>query len=214
MRAVGGAEQRRRMVGGAADHHPVEAAREERLRLVEAGDAAVEHDRELGEGRLHPHDELVVERRDLAVLLRAEALAARPCAHARRPAAPPPPATAARKAGRTASGSWSSTPMRHLTVTGTGPAASIIAAAQSATSSGVRISAAPKQPDCTRSDGQPTLRLISSKPRSRADRGGGGELRGLRPAELQRQRLLLRAEGQQPLPVARAAPPPVVTISV
>ena len=33
---------------------------------------------------------------------------------------------------------------------------------QSATSAGSRIRHAPKRPDCTRSDGQPTLRLISS----------------------------------------------------
>ena len=79
----------------------------------------------------------------------------------------PAAATVARKSGSTTAGSCSSTPMRHFTVTGTGPAASIIAAAQSATSAGVRISAAPKQPDCTRSDGQPTLRLISSNPISR-----------------------------------------------
>ena len=38
----------------------------------------------------------------------------------------------------------------------------IIAATHSATSRGRSIRTAPKQPDCTRSDGQPTLRLISS----------------------------------------------------
>jgi len=37
-----------------------------------------------------------------------------------------------------------------------------MAAMHSATSSGSRIRQAPKRPDCTRSDGQPTLRLISS----------------------------------------------------
>ena len=37
-----------------------------------------------------------------------------------------------------------------------------IAATQSATSAGSRMRHAPKRPDCTRSDGQPTLRLISS----------------------------------------------------
>ena len=37
-----------------------------------------------------------------------------------------------------------------------------IAATQSATSSGSRIRQAPKRPSCTRSEGQPTLRLTSS----------------------------------------------------
>jgi CHASE2 domain-containing sensor protein len=40
--------------------------------------------------------------------------------------------------------------------------APIIAAAQSATSAGLSISTAPKHPDCTRSDGHPQFRLISS----------------------------------------------------
>ena len=66
-----------------------------------------------------------------------------------------------RKAGSTRSGSCSSTPMRHLTVTSRGCAARI-AAQQSATSAGSRMSTAPNVPDCTRSDGQPQLRLISS----------------------------------------------------
>ena len=55
--------------------------------------------------------------------------------------------------------------MRHLTVTGIETAARM-AATQSATRSGSRINAAPKQPDCTRSEGQPTFRLISSYPNS------------------------------------------------
>ena len=61
---------------------------------------------------------------------------------------------------RLSSGSCSSTPMRHFTVAGT-LTASRIAAMQSATSSGSRIRHAPKRPLCTRSEGQPTLRLIS-----------------------------------------------------
>jgi hypothetical protein len=48
-----------------------------------------------------------------------------------------------------------------LTVTGT-VATLFIAATQAATVSGSRIRQAPNVPDCTRSDGQPTLRLISS----------------------------------------------------
>ena len=39
---------------------------------------------------------------------------------------------------------------------------SFIAATDAATSAGSRIRQAPKRPACTRSDGQPTLRLISS----------------------------------------------------
>ena len=99
-------------------------------------------------------------------------------------------------------GPASSTPIRHFTVTGTGPAAAIIAAAQSATSAGVRISAAPKQPDCTRSDGQPTLRLISSNPISRPTAAAAASASGSDAAELQRQRPLHRVEAEQPLPVA------------
>jgi hypothetical protein len=58
----------------------------------------------------------------------------------------PAEATVSRKAGSTASGTWSSTPIRHFTVTSTG-ATPIIAATQSATSAGRSISTAPKQPD-------------------------------------------------------------------
>ena len=54
-----------------------------------------------------------------------------------------------------------SMPMRHLTVTGT-ETASVIAFTMSATRSGRSIRAAPKPPFCTRSEGQPQLRLISS----------------------------------------------------
>ena len=73
----------------------------------------------------------------------------------------PAPATAAMNRSRSASLSWSSMPMRHLTVTGTRTRARM-AATQRATSSGSAIRQAPKRPSCTRSDGQPTLRLISS----------------------------------------------------
>jgi hypothetical protein len=52
-------------------------------------------------------------------------------------------------------------PMRLFTVTGTSTAARI-AAIQSRTSAGSAIRQAPNRPDCTRSLGQPTLRLISS----------------------------------------------------
>jgi len=52
-------------------------------------------------------------------------------------------------------------PMRCFTVTGIGTA-SRIARTQRATSSGSAIRQAPKAPRCTRSLGQPMLRLISS----------------------------------------------------
>ena len=63
--------------------------------------------------------------------------------------------------GRISRGSRSSTPMRHFTVTSTATLARI-SAIQSATRSGLCIKTAPKAPDCTRSLGQPQLRLISS----------------------------------------------------
>ena len=89
--------------------------------------------------------------------------------------------TACASASSAGSGSCSSTPMRHLTVTGTETAA-FIAATQSATRSGVRIRQAPKVPDCTRSDGQPTFRLISSIA------AGLGDLARLAPALPDRHR--------------------------
>jgi hypothetical protein len=52
-------------------------------------------------------------------------------------------------------------PIRHFTVTGMSEA-SRMARTQSATSDGSAIRQAPKRPDCTRSDGQPTLRFTSA----------------------------------------------------
>ena len=75
--------------------------------------------------------------------------------------AQPAPATSVTNRCSAASPSWSSTPMRHFTVTGTRTRRRM-AATHSATSSGSSIRQAPKRPSCTRSDGQPTLRLISS----------------------------------------------------
>ncbi len=73
-----------------------------------------------------------------------------------------PAATTARAmASSETSGSWSSMPIRHFTVTGIFTAR-FIAATQAATRSGSAIRQAPKRPSFTRSDGQPTLRLISS----------------------------------------------------
>jgi hypothetical protein len=69
--------------------------------------------------------------------------------------------TVAANAVSACSGSWSSMPIRHFTVTGIATAA-FMAATQSPTSAGSAIRQAPKRPSCTRSDGQPMLRLISS----------------------------------------------------
>ena len=68
---------------------------------------------------------------------------------------------AARHALAAPARSPSTTPMRSLTVTGIETAARI-AATQSATSLGRSIRQAPNAPECTRSLGQPQLRLISS----------------------------------------------------
>ena len=73
----------------------------------------------------------------------------------------PAPATVSTKRCRNSLSSLSSTPIRHFTVTGT-PTAARIAATHSATRTGSAIRQAPKLPRCTRSDGQPQLRLISS----------------------------------------------------
>src|SRR5260364_378079 len=59
--------------------------------------------------------------------------------------------------------SISSSPIRCLTVTGIDPA-SRIARTHSATRKGCAISAAPNTPRCTRAEGQPQFRLISSQP--------------------------------------------------
>src|SRR3569832_991793 len=68
-------------------------------------------------------------------------------------------------------------PIRHLTVTGLS-VTSRMARTHSATSSGSAMRHAPKRPDCTRSDGQPTLRLISSQAIAGTvhDRGAGHHL--------------------------------------
>jgi hypothetical protein len=76
-------------------------------------------------------------------------------------AATPARSTTHVSASRASSGSCSSIPMRHLTVTGMRTAATM-AATQSPTNAGSAIRQAPKRPSCTRSDGQPTLRLTSS----------------------------------------------------
>ena len=64
-------ENVRRLVGGAAEHHAVDVIQMPRGR-VEVLDAAVENDRQLGACGLEPVHAVVIERRDLAVLLRRQ----------------------------------------------------------------------------------------------------------------------------------------------
>ena len=151
--------------------------------------------------RLEPIDALVIERRDFAVLLRRQAFEpglAR--MHDQRIGAARARPLAA-NASSASSGSCSSMPMRHLTVTGIVTAA-FMAATQSPTSAGSAIRQAPKRPSCTRSDGQPALRLISSKPRSAPIARARGQRARVGAAELQRHRMLGRIETQQPCPIA------------
>src|SRR5690606_2646016 len=92
----------------------------------------------------------------------------------------PAAATVSMKPRKRAYSSSSSTPNRHLTVTGTGQA-SCMAATHSATSAGSRIRQAPNRPACTRSEGQPQLRLTSSKPASAAMRAASASRSGSLP---------------------------------
>ncbi len=62
------------MIGGAAQHHPVDALRQMRLGLVQRADAAVDHDGQVRAAALQPVDDVVVERGDVPVFLGAEAL--------------------------------------------------------------------------------------------------------------------------------------------
>ena len=140
--------------------------------------AAVDDDRQVRMRGLQPVHEVVVERRDVAVLARRQAFEpglAR--VHDQRIGAGKPPPSRRRRAGPS-SGSCSSMPMRHFTVTGIATAA-FIAATQSPTSAGSAIRHAPKRPSCTRSEGQPTLRLISSIAELLADARASRERRGI-----------------------------------
>ena len=156
---IDGQQPPRLLIGGAPHHHAVDAG-EMRERLVEIRDAAVEHDLESGMGGLEPIDAGVIERRDVAVLARREpsSQALRACTMS---AATPAASTAPVNASSASSGSWSSMPMRHLTVTGSFTVP-VMAATHSPTRAGSAIRQAPKRPSCTRSEGQPTLRLTSS----------------------------------------------------
>src|SRR3984957_16343318 len=164
----------RLLIGGAAHHDAVEVLQMLK-RLLDAGDTAVEHDGELRMLRLEPVDARVIERRHFAILFRRQALRAWTISASARACS-----ILCAKISSAASGSCSSMPMRHFTVTGIDTAA-FIAATQSPTSAGSAIRQAPKRPSCTRSDGQPALRLISSKPRSAPIRAQAASARGSEP---------------------------------
>jgi hypothetical protein len=73
-------------------------------------------------------------------------------------------------------------PMRHLTVTATcDGTTAIIARTQSATTNGSAIRQAPNRPLWTRSLGQPTFRLISSKPAAAPSRAASPSIVGSAP---------------------------------
>ncbi len=158
---------------------------------------------QLGMRGLQPVDQGVVERRDVAVLLAATGPSARPCGRARRTgasaAAAWPPAA---KAGSTGSGSCSSTPMRHLTVTGTRTAA---VDGGHALGDQLRLGhqagaeAAVLHPVGRTADIEVDLVDSRSPPRSRRP---GAQRRRIGAAELQRHRMLGRVEAQQLLAVA------------
>ena len=74
-----------------------------------------------------------------------------------------------------------------------------MASTQRATTSGSAIRQAPNRPLRTLSLGQPTLRLISSNPRSAASPGAPAELARIAAAELKRDRVLLLREVEQPV---------------
>ena len=61
----------RLLIGGPAHHHAVHM-RELRLRLLEAGDAAIEHDFEIRMRRLEPVHDGIIERRHLAIFARRQ----------------------------------------------------------------------------------------------------------------------------------------------
>ena len=117
----------RRLIGGAPEHDPVDMARCARAD-VEIGDAAIEDDRPVGIGALQRMNERVVERRDRPVVLRAQAVEPG-FASMDDGAAAPAALAASAKAASASRGSCSSTPIRHLTLTGM-PTAAAIAATQ------------------------------------------------------------------------------------
>ena len=152
------------MIGGAAQHDAVQPhAVAARCASASSSEAmpplmTIVSSRPLA---LQPADQRIVERRDVAVLLRRQALQ--------------PGLAGVDDEGVDAGGGadvddGEQAPSRVLVVDADAALDGgrdlhrrrLIAAMQSATSSGSRIRQAPKRPDCTRSDGQPTLRLISS----------------------------------------------------
>ena len=73
-------EQRRVLISGAPHHHPIDVI-ELGAHLCERREPAVEYDRYLGKTLFQGTDETVIERWNVAVVLRQIGLSARPFAH-------------------------------------------------------------------------------------------------------------------------------------
>ena len=158
--AVGLRQQIGVLVGGAAERDAVHVP-QMRLGRIERGDAAVDDDLQLGMRGLEPIHAAIVERRDLAVLLGRQALQpglAR--MHDEGPAAcrrdGRDEALEVRLAVLLVDADAALDRHRHRHARRASPPRSAPPARARA------IRQAPKRPSCTRSDGQPTLRLISS----------------------------------------------------
>ena len=70
---IDGQKPPRLLIGGASHHHAVDV-RQLRLRLLQAADAAIEHDGEIRVRNLEPVHDGIVERRHLAIFARRQSL--------------------------------------------------------------------------------------------------------------------------------------------
>ena len=179
------------VVRGATDHDAVER-RQLRRDRVAVVDAAIDDEDELRKVGLQRPDDVVAQRRQRAVFLRADA-------------AQPGVARVDDEDAAAAFGDGADEVAHEAVVLGAVEAdavltvkgietASRIAATQAATSRGSAIRQAPNAPRCTRSTrAAPQLRLIRHSP-SLAESRAFSQVRGLAAAELQRHRLLGRIE--------------------
>ena len=158
-RASTSSQHRRILIGGAAQHHAIEMG-QMRFGFLQSLDAAIEHDVQMRIFPLHPIDQIIIQRRHVAVFLGRKALQ-------------PGLARMHGETGDAGIGAGArSGAQRHLRVLvvhadaafdGDGNANGLAHCRHAiGHQRGSRIRQAPKRPDCTRSDGQPTLRLISS----------------------------------------------------
>ena len=199
--AIDAGEHRRVLVGGAAEHDAVDMRSRCVARRVEVGDAAVdadEHVRQpLPSADRRGHSRAAGCRGSPS----ATGPAARPCAHAPRSRRRRPRARRRRARSSASSGSCSSTPMRHFTVTGTrdrrlhrrDAVADQLRLAHQAGAERARLHAVGRAADIE-------VDLVIAE--VRADPRRLGELRRIGAAELQRHRMLDRIEAEQPLAVA------------